>query len=71
MTAKTTNKTTKAPSQQQQTASNSPSEQTNLRDRYGVIGIKSVAAAARYADDTRKPVQVLGAIDQRFVESAG
>ena len=68
-----TARTSKAPSQQQQTASNSPSEHTNLRDRYGVIGIKSVAAAARYGDDTKKPVKALGAssIDQRFVESAG
>ena len=67
-----TAKTSKAPIQQQQTASNNLNEQTNLRDRYGVIGIKSVAAAARYADDTKKPVQVLGATPiDRFVESAG
>ena len=64
---------TKAPSQQQQMASNGQSGHTNLRDRYGKIGIKSVAAAARYADDTQKPAQAQGAssIDQRFVESAG
>ena len=50
------------------------SEPTQLSNRYGTIGIQAVAAAARYADHRKSPVNTSAAaprIDQRFVESAG
>jgi len=65
MTAQTNNA-----SSQFQPASASRTEHINLSRRYGAIGIQSVAAASRYADERKKPVPGEHMIDQRFVESA-
>lgn len=56
---------------QTQAASQEP-RQTNLRNQYGEIGIPAVAAAARYAGDSkaRHEAEPAMRIDQRFIEVA-
>ena len=73
MTAQMNAQPLSAPSRQQQAMQGEAEtrrEQTNLKSRYGSIGIEAVAAAVRYAGATKNPAYapVVSRAELRFLE---